>query len=559
MNPAPPVRRMRLSLGILKDNTSTGPRWRPRGGALLGAALLAALALALFRPWVSRPFDILDFSEFLPLLTRHDGAWSRFVAFVAYYGGEHARFNVASYAGLVLKWSLLGASPVAWQWARMLEMGCVVAGVYAVFRRLALRPGPALAGASLFVVTRLSSEAWLRMTMGEPLGLFFALGALLLATGWRDHPRETWRVVGAGALMALAILAKEMLIGLLPVVWVVGVTRQPDGRLGPPAPLAETRRLVALSGLLPLIAFGAVVLVAMTGGTGGFTDLYGRGVSSLPRILGLFTRPWVLEGERGGLTAFGLPGNALFLLLVVAGTWAALRHAERRHHTLMVLGIALGLAVAFTILYFPWPYTYHYYAIPFFLGPALLFGTAIQTLADEDPRAAPAVAGLVVAQLCLVAPEAAQAASVTMAMQQVNGELAHIIETVPHPTRIVVARSSLAPQPWMGTSATLRRYALATGTRTSIPGATTDLLCADAGRLLQHPLGGTIFITYRAVCGGIADPSVHVARGYRVVDIGWSGISVRTDSIAADVLIGLDAMGPRTPPPGAAATPAPVH
>ncbi|HET7040993.1 MAG TPA: hypothetical protein VFI13_03195, partial [Gemmatimonadales bacterium] len=327
---------------------------------VLGVLLLLATTLALFRPWVPRPFDIRDFSEFLPYLTGNTGLWSRFTAFVGYYVGEHARLNVVSYAGLVLKWTLLGASPVAWQWARVAEMGLLVAGVYALGRRLALRPAPALAAASLFVVSRISSEAWTRMTMGEPLGLLLALGALILATTWRERPAETWRIVGAGVLMALAVLAKEMLIALLPLLWLIGIARGEDGRLGTPALNAANRRLVALSGLAPLIAFGAVVLVAMTRGHGGISDLYGGRPAGIGTLLGLITRPWLLVGERGGFTGFALPGNALFLLLLVTGGWAEARHPERRAHLGWMVTIAVTLSLFFAILYLPWPYTYHY-------------------------------------------------------------------------------------------------------------------------------------------------------------------------------------------------------
>ena len=519
-----------------------------------GAIALVATALVLFRPWVARPFDILDFSEFLPFLTAPDGVWGKFSTFLGYYVGEHARFNLVSYAGLVLKWTLFGASPVAWQWARAAEMGVVVTGVYWLCRRLALRPGPALAAASLFVVSRLSSEAWFRMTMGEPLGLFFALGALLLATTWREHPREAWRVVGAGLLMALAILAKEMLVALLPVLWSVGIARGPDGRLGRPAFGPETRRFVALSGLAPLIAFGAVVVVAMGGGSAGFTDIYGHVHSPPARAFNLFPRPWILAGERGGLVAFLQPANALFLLLLLAGGWAEWRRPERRGHILGVLGIAVALSIAFTALYLPWPYTYHYYAIPFLLGPALLFGTAVQALADAGPAAARVGAGAVLLLLLLIAPGTAESTSVTIAQQQVNGELAGTLKLAPRATRIIVARVSLAPRPWMGTGPTLRRYALATGLARTLPPA-EDLRCADAGEVLQHPLGGTIFITYRAVCGGLRESSVRVARGYRVVRVGWSGVAITQDSIVADVLIGADAMRPLGPPADSTPTP----
>ncbi|HET7042965.1 MAG TPA: hypothetical protein VFI13_13180, partial [Gemmatimonadales bacterium] len=92
----------------------------------------------------------------------------------------------------------------------------------------------------------------------------------------------------------------------------------------------------------------------------------------------------------------------------------------------------------------------------------------------------------------------------------------------------------------------------------SLPPA-TDLLCAPAGEVLQHPLGGTVFVTYRAVCGGLQSSSFHIARVYRVVEVSWSGVTIANDSVVADVLIGLDAVSPevRNTPPAAAPAPAP--
>ena len=190
---------------------------------IMGAVVtIAALALALYRPWVGRPFDTLDFSEFLPLLTGPSSLGSRFAALTRYYVGEHGRLNVLSYAALAAKWTWLGASPVRWQWGRFAEMALLTGGVYLLGRRLALRPLPALAAASLFVFSRLVSEAWTRMTMGEPLGILCTLGALHLAIGWRRTPAPAMRAAWAGALMVGAVLAKEMLVGVLPLVWLLG-------------------------------------------------------------------------------------------------------------------------------------------------------------------------------------------------------------------------------------------------------------------------------------------------------------------------------------------------
>ena len=537
-----------MPVSISNNNTaspSPAPAWR---SALLPALLLAVLALVLYRPWVDRPFDTLDFSEFLPLLTGPHSFGGRLAALTHYYVGEHARLNVLSYAGLAAKWTLLGASPVLWQWARMGEMAVLTAGVYLLFRRLALRPLPALAGASLFVFTRLVSEGWTRMTMGEPLGLICALGALLLATTWRTGSRPILRAAAAGLLMACAVLAKEMLIGVLPLVWLIGTARRADGRLARPDLSGDAKRWIFWSAVPAFAAFGLALVIALGGGSGGFTNLYGQAPTGLQVFFSLASRPWIIQGVRPGFGALTLPGNAFFALVLVGGLWLVSRRAEWRDHLRWSLAGAVGLSFAFAILYLPWPYTYLYYGIPFHLGPALLFGLAIQAISDEGRRG-PLVAclgwGAVVAT---TAPATAQNAAMLIAMQQVNGDLVATIGQVRYADRLVMARVSPAPQPWMGSAATLRRYAMATGAPATFPAATQDLGCPESVALLQQRLGRTVFVSFLGNCGGLGNASAHLAHTFGSLVVTWTSVRWKIDSIAADVLVDREAMAPPVPP-----------
>lgn len=510
-------------------------------------AALVALALVLYRPWIARPFDTLDFSEFLPLLTGPASLGARVIALTRYYVGEHARANVVSYAALALKWTLLGDAPVRWQWARMAEMGLVVAGIALLFRRLGLRALPALAGASLFVVSRLSSEAWFRMTMGEPLGLLLALGALLLATTWRAHPREVWRGVAAGLLMALAVLAKEMLIGILPLVWIVGAARSADGRPGAPTPGREIRPFLWGSAVPPVAAFLAVGMIALGGGSAGFTALYGAAPVTAGRIFALLLQPWVIDGVGSGRATLLLPGNICFFATLALGLAVAARRPEDRPHLRWALAAAALSSVAFAALYLPWPSSYLYYGIPFLLAPAYLFGVAIQGLADLGARARWGAVAAPLLLAALVGPGTAEAASLTIAMQQVNGELVRTVGRVPNADRLVVARVSPADQAWMGAAATLRRYAMATGAPATFPAGTQDLGCDASAALLQHRLGRTVFVTYLGNCGGLSGPSAHIARRFRALQVDWAGARWVSESVAVDVLVDREAMTPRSP------------
>lgn len=507
-----------------------------------GVAVLAATALCLYRPWVDRPFDILDFSEFLPLLTGNGSFWTRFAALTGYYFHDHGRLNLAGYVALAAKWTFLGASPVLWQWARVAEMGVVVAAIYLLFRRLALRPFPALAGASLYVIGRIVVEGWMRMTMGEPLGLLAALGALHLATTWRERPRSLRRAALAGLLMAIAVLAKEMLIGMLPLVWMVGTLRESDGRFGR-AELGEDGwpRLL-WSGGPPILAFALAGIAALNARSAGFTALYGQASPTFGSFLALLARPWLPQGSVHGTEAFTFPGNAAFLVVTLGGAWLAMRQEGCRRHARGILAAAIGTSLAFAALYLPWPAITFYYVIPFHLAVAMLFAAALQAIADnEHAGRGIALGGYAVIALWTV-PSSARAASEIIALQQVNGELVARLGTVHGADRIVVAGEGVVAQAWMGTGPTLRRYALATGAARDLPPA-TDLPCAAVDTLLRRTPGHIIVIDYLPGCRGLPPATVTVSRPFRFVWTWWSGAGVGTDSVAAQVRF-----DPTTPP-----------
>jgi hypothetical protein len=535
-----------LPESILNSNTPPDPFAAERRTALVAALLLGLVALGLYRPWVPRPFDILDFSEFLPLLRDPTSLVGRVAALVGYYAEEHGRLNLASYVGLALKWTFLGDSPVLWQWARFVEMGLLVAGVYLVLRRLALRPLGALAGASLFVVSRVAGEGWTRMTMGEPLGLLFVLGALYIAAGQRRSERPLYTAVTAGILLALGVLAKEMLAGLVPLAWLIGTGIDDEGRLGRPRFDTVGRQWLFWTAVLPLGAFFAALLVALGGGSESFTALYGVGGGGVSGFLRLMARPWFVQGMRPGLEALLIPGNTLLVGVILAGFGPQVLRADRRAELVWPGIAALGLTLAFAILYIPWPYVNLYYALPFLLGVALIYGMAIDRLVLLGRGAR---IGALLAWVGLIASAGAateHAAAQAIARQQVNGEVVQQLSSIPSATRIVVARRALPPVAWIGTGPTLRRYALATGTARRFP-PTNDLLCQDVAQVLRAGIGRTVIVNEPTQCGPLPATSLRAERHFRYVWMTWLGAGVAQDSLVTELLLGQDAMAAPDP------------
>lgn len=511
------------------------------------AVLLAAVALLAFRPWADRPFDTLDFSEFLPLLRDEGGLFGRTGALTSYYLHEHGRLNVVSYFALALKWTLLGPSPLLWQWARFAQIALMVGGIYVLFRRWSLGPVAAMAGASIFVASRVSGEAWTRMTMGEPLGVIFTVIALWLAYDQRRANDPRARAIWAGVMMVLAILAKEMMAGVLPIVWLAGMSDATDGAPGAPRWDDGARRWLFWTGVPAVGVFLIVAVTAIGGGTGGFTSLYGAGQGRFMAFVELLLRPWYVQGQRPGWSSLWLPGNTLFIGMLVAGLALAWRDAAERRRWLWPMLSAVALSFALAVLYFPWPYFNLYYAIPFLLGTALLFGMAVEQVSGLGRwgrlAALLAWAGVVASS----APASAHAASYTIGLQRVNGKLASMLPHFGAADRVVVARRDLAPAAWIGTGPTLRRYAIVTGQATDLPPA-RDRTCAEVGDLLQRGIGRTVVITYLHNCGPIPGASARIIERYRYVWVAWGGAGVADDSVAADVVFTREALSVPTAP-----------
>ncbi|HET7025267.1 MAG TPA: hypothetical protein VFI39_08705 [Gemmatimonadales bacterium] len=501
----------------------------PSRRALAALAVTAiALALALYRPWASRPFAILDFSEFLPLLFGHQGFGSRLLALVHYYAIEHGRLNLTSYVALAAKWSFLGPNPVWWQWARLAEMLAVVGLTYNLARRFGASVSGAAAGAGLMIVAHTATDAWVRQTMGEPLGLLAILAAALVADGYRSGT-DRWRLPIVAVLVVTAILAKEMLLGAVPLVMVAAVARDRDGRLAPPDTGPRSRRFVGWVSGAALLSLAAVAWVAHGAGGGGFGASYGAANVSAGRFAWLWQTILVPAGLRPGLDTWLLPANLALLIVVVLGFAASWRVAGTRPHLVGILALGLGLPAIGAALYVPWPYFNLFYGLPFLVGPAMLLATAVTGLTGTSLTRAAAIAGVVVV-LAGAGGDSAHLATASAARQQVDHGVALALGSAGGDS-VIVFEPYLPQQAWQGTGATLVRYAVAMHLADSLPPA-NDLPCGKAAAAIQAGGGRHTFITYSDRCGVFRNTSRRIRSKYRYLDL--SGI--HTDTLEADIL-----------------------
>src|SRR5579862_5204894 len=184
----------------------------------LWAAMLLVVTgtLLLYQPWRRLPFDITDFSEFLPLLHR-PSLGARWSGFLHYYASQ-GRWNVLSYAAIIAKWSVFGMYTAGWELVRFAEMWLIIVLTFLALRRFGADAWGAAAGAALMTVAAPAVPAWLRLTMGEPLGLALLLAALLVATRYRGSAHWRRDAIVIAILVALALLTKEMLVAFVPFI-----------------------------------------------------------------------------------------------------------------------------------------------------------------------------------------------------------------------------------------------------------------------------------------------------------------------------------------------------
>ena len=505
--------------------------WRVRGRTWLAAAASVAIALALYLPWEHRPWDILDFSEFLPLLKHSAGLAARLGALVHYYAVEHGRLNLIAYLALAAKWTFLGDDPVRWQWARFVEMAAIVAAAYALARRLGAGRFGAWAGAMLFVGGHTAVEGWVRQTMGEPLGLAFVLGAALIADQ-RRRRESWWQAPMIALLVAGAILSKEMLIVAVPLVLVVALARDEAGRFSFRRPGAGDYRLLGWIAGTTIPVLAAVAWAAHAASASGFSASYGTTGLSPARAIGIVQLGLLPAGLQTGLRTFLYPANLAWIALVVIGVVVGWREPARRAHLRVLIALAAGLPIIGALVYLPWPYFSLFYGLPWLIGPALLVAESVTILlADRGLRPLAVVGALVL--VGFTTATAGRTARAMAVRQQVNGALVGSLPDYGAAQVIVVAEPDVAQQAWQGTGPTLARYGAATGLAPHLP-PVVDASCQDAAAAIATPGRRALLVSYSDRCGRLARASRRILGTYRYLD--WFRPGLDTDSLEVDLL-----------------------
>src|ERR1700728_4874560 len=241
----------------------------------LGVAILFTVigTLVLYQPWRRLPFDITDFSEFLPLLQRAS-IGARWTGFLDYYASQ-GRWNVLAYMAILAKWSLFGMYTAGWELSRFVEMWLIIALSFLTLRRFGADAWGAACGAALLTVATPAVPAWLRLTMGEPLGMVFLMVAILDATRFRASTHWKRDGIVIALLIALALLAKEMLVVFVPFIVVIASCLAAPGRLEWPRMDRRTGYLLGCVAISAMVVLAKVAIVALHAPPGNYASQYG--------------------------------------------------------------------------------------------------------------------------------------------------------------------------------------------------------------------------------------------------------------------------------------------
>jgi hypothetical protein len=515
-----------------------GDSKQSRAAVVLATILGVGIALTaiIYLPFAARPFDVLDFGEFLPLLRDNPTFLTQLKALLRYYVEDQGRLNVVPYFFIVTKWYFFGWHVPLWQTARFLEMWLLVAGVYVVLREFGVARFGALCGAALFVVAPPGVGAWVRVTFAEPFGSLLLLLATHLAIKYQQD--ERWRLRAAAIVMLLLTVAltKEMLLAAVPCVLAVACTRAPDGRFVPFRASHRNRYLVGLAVTVLSLAGMAILWVALHAKAGALVGQYGAATVSSERFLAPLIL-FLLPGYSLILPDFPMAliiADVAFLAIIAGGWWLAFRTAVDKSEMRRRLAIPLLLLLPGALVYVPWDGIQVTYGLPFLLSPAFLLGYGLTAIESHYKRGVVVLnRALTILILVFCAISAHHFAHRSLALQHVNARVAARMaaSTAQDSTLVAVVRPQRLA--WIGPGPTLGRYVLATTGHTVVT-PVRDILCAELEPAL-HTRSKLLIISYHFRCGSLSQPDVSVRRYFRYLDLSTFALSV--DSIRADLLL----------------------
>jgi hypothetical protein len=498
---------------------------------LLVAITLVAIAWLIYRPDRPRPFHILDFSEFIPILLRDDGFLSGTRNVIEYYASQ-GRFNVIPYVLLGLKWNVFEWWTPGWQIARAILMVFLFGLTFVLLRRLGASRLGGLVGASVYLWSPPATDGWVRMTIAEPLGAAITLGLSIRALRYQQVDRWKREIVLMSIGAALLIWTKELMIPVLILPVGLALSAQPDGSFKFPG---KTRRNVALIiGVMAaaVIALVPIAVLYLRAEEAAYASMYGRGMQSLSGIIAIWITalvPFVL---------IVVPANAIwalavtgFAVLIAVGWRTGFRTPHYAARARWLLACALVVPLAGVLAYLPNPWYAGFYTLPYLFGPALLMGMGATWLAASGRRGALFTAAGWAAVLAHGATTAATHAARTDAIQRRDDWVIAFVADSVHADSAQFATTRPPPFDWLGFGAAMSRISAA---RSNPWPPTRNVGCDDAREKLTAARG-LVTVNLESSCRFTSPRLKVISQPYRRIDL--RQFRMITDSAHADVVL----------------------
>jgi hypothetical protein len=498
-------------------------------GIAAGVFLLLCGAALLYHPTKSLPLEVWDYREFLPILEAQHGVVAQWRALLEYYG-THGRMNPLFYLTFVAQFQAFGADATGWQLIRFMVMGANVVLVAGLARRLGASRWGALLAASLFVVATPAVSGWIQL-MAEPLALLTLLGAIHLAIDFRVAPQGSPRVLGILAALAALFLLKEVVgvLGALVVVFALlgwPVPSVPDWRRNP-------RILLLASGalLLALATAGMILTVRHAPRATGYGMAYGSAPLSLSRLgHNVVAILMLVRGEGRALLSLLYPTNLLLLGVVCGACWILMR---RSRQPALWYALALGSAIPLVgaLAYWPWPKFDAFYALPFFLGPALVLAGTLTVVEGHGRWSAWVGRGAAVLAVAYAAIPASRSVEATGARIELNASVAQLVGRLTSADTVVVLGPTTGPRVLPVRAEELRDYAVAL--HWMAPDDAPWVHDADCPAYQPDPGGQTLFVSYSYGCGRFPAPRMRLIATFAWRD--WLTLTRVVDTLSADL------------------------
>jgi hypothetical protein len=409
--------------------------------------------------------------------------------------------------------------------------------LFSLARRLGVRSGGAAAAAGLLVVAMPAVRAWMQL-MAEPQTLGALLLAAHIAVGYQETLRWKARCATLLCLLAFVFLTKEVVGALGVAILAIAIAWPPIQRT---VGTWWSPRNIALVGGAAAIALAEAIMVVLVRArpeATGYGMDYGKAPLAISRLgNNLLAIVMPVRSGLGTRLTLVYPANVLLIVLAVLGLMAYLRRGGDRRRLAWVVGIGLLPALIGAVAYWPWPKFDSFYAMPFFVGPLLLYGAAIGELLGQGGvrRAFGVIGALLVIGYSTVA--ASRSTETSAASLQLDATFGRLLARFAPTDTLRVLGPEAGPHVLPVKPEEVRGYAIALGWVTAA--ASPVVLAVPCSSYVPGSPAAMAetFVSYSYGCGPLPNPTLDLVSAFTWRD--WLTLAPILDSLT------LDFSGPR--------------